>query len=50
MFKETQTSKNRIQKMLDKFQDVDAHAVLIDTELTQVIGDANFLKEAKEST
>jgi valyl-tRNA synthetase len=36
--------------MLEKFKDVDAHAVLIETELTHVIGDANFLKESKEET
>jgi len=36
--------------MIEKFKDVDAHALLIDTELTQVIGDANFLKESKEET
>jgi len=50
MFKETGITRNRIVKMIEKFKDVDAHAVLIDTELTQVIGDANFLKESKEET
>jgi hypothetical protein len=50
MFKETKTTIDRIKDMLAKLKDVDAHAVLIETELTQVIGDANFLKEAKEAT
>jgi hypothetical protein len=50
MFKETKTTIDRVKDMLAKLRDVDAHAILIETELTQVIGDANFLKEAKEST
>jgi len=50
MFKDTAVTRNRIAIMIEKFKDVDAHAVLIETELTQVIGDANFLKESKKET
>ena len=36
--------------MYDKLQTIEMHNGLIDNELTQVIGDANFLKESKEAT
>lgn len=50
MFKQTKTTIERVKKLIEKLKDIDAHAILIETELTQVIGDANFLKEAKEAT
>jgi len=49
LFKVSDTSVYRLQKLYDCLELVEQLNGLIDNELTQVIGDANFLKDSKEA-